>query len=127
FAVLLTQASGTSIIHERLFENRFSYVDELKKLGAEIEFFDPKVTNPKEFYHFNWEEGKEYKQAIKIKGGGRLHNAVLDIKDLRAGAALACAALISTGESIVNGVSQLERGYEDFINKIRALGGKIEV
>ncbi len=126
FAILLTQAKGESIIHERLFENRFSYVEELKKLGAEIEFFEPEVDNPKEFYHFNWESGKEYKQAIKIHGGGRLHNGVLTINDLRAGAALACAALLAPGESIVNGVSQLERGYENFIKKIRALGGDIK-
>ena len=126
FAVFLTTASGKSIIHERLFENRFSYVEELKKLGAEIEFFEPSVTNPKGFYHFNWEEGKKYQQAIKIKGGHPLHNGVLTIKDLRAGAALACAALLSSGESIINGVSQLERGYENFVVKIRALGGDIK-
>lgn len=126
FAVLLTQAKGTSVIHERLFENRFSYVEELTKLGAEIEFFEPTVKDPKEFYHFNWEEDKEYRQAIKIHGGHPLHNGVLDIKDLRAGAALACAALIASGDSIVNGVSQLERGYENFVAKIRALGGDIK-
>lgn len=126
FAILLTQATGASVVHERLFENRFSYVEELRKLGAEIEFFDPVVANPKDFYHFNWEEGKEYNQAVRIRGGTKLHNGVLTIKDLRAGAALACAALIATGESIVNGVSQLERGYEAFVEKIRALGGDIK-
>lgn len=126
FAVLLLTAKGPSIIHERVFENRFSYVDELKKIGAQIEFSDQKVSNPNEFYHFNWEAGKEYKQAIKIIGGQPLHNGVMNIKDLRAGAALACAALLTTGETIVNGVSNLERGYEDFVGKIKRIGGDIK-
>jgi UDP-N-acetylglucosamine 1-carboxyvinyltransferase len=124
-AVLLTQAEGESIIHERLFENRFSYVDELKKLGADIEYISPQVDNPKDFYEFNYEEGKEYQQAIKIKGPQALHNGVLNIADLRAGATLAIGALISPGESIVNGASHLERGYEDFVEKVAKLGGEI--
>lgn len=124
-AVLLTQAEGESIIHERLFENRFSYVDELKKLGADIEYIHPEVDNPKDFYEFNYEDGKEYKQAIKIKGPQALHNGVLNIADLRAGATLAIGALISPGESIVNGASHLERGYEDFVEKVAKLGGEI--
>jgi UDP-N-acetylglucosamine 1-carboxyvinyltransferase len=126
FAILLLVANGTSAIHERVFENRFSYVEELKKIGAQIEFSNEPVKNPKEYYHFNWEEGKEYQQAIKIKGGLPLHNGVMNIKDLRAGAALACAALLTSGETIVNGVSILERGYEGFVDKIRQIGGDIK-
>lgn len=126
FAILLLKAEGESTIRERVFENRFSYVAELKKLGARIDFLEEEVSNPKDFYFFNYEEGKKYRQAIKIYGGEVLHNAVLDVNDLRAGAALACAALLATGESIVNGVSILERGYEDFVGKIKKLGGEIK-
>ncbi len=126
WAILMIQAKGESIIHERVFENRFSYVEELRKLGANIEFINVKVDDPESFYHFNHEKDKKYLQTIKIQGPSELHNAVLNISDLRAGAALACAALLAVGESIVNGASILERGYENFIEKIRKLGGEIK-
>ena len=95
-------------------------------MGAKIEFTDIEVINPENFYHFNYEKNHEYKQTIKIQGGEELHNAILKISDLRAGAALACAALLADGESVVNGASILERGYEDFVGKIRKLGGNIK-
>lgn len=126
WAILMLKANGLSIIHERVFENRFSYVEELKKLGAKIDFVDIKVDNPEFFYHFNHEKDKIYQQTIKIQGGAKLHNAVLNIADLRAGAALVCAALLSEGESVVNGSSILERGYENFVEKVRKLGGEIK-
>lgn len=125
YAVLMTQADGKTIIHERIFENRFSYVSELNKLGADIEYMNPKVDNPSEFYHFNYDKEKDYEQAICIKGPQELHNGVPEVKDLRAGATLAIAALIADGESVVNGISHLERGYEDFVEKVRSLGGDI--
>ena len=55
WAVLMTQAKGTSTIHETVFESRFSYVSELSKMGAHIEFFDPAIDNPKDYYNFNWD------------------------------------------------------------------------
>jgi len=126
WAVLMTQAKGTSLIHEKVFENRFSYVDELVKVGAKIEYFSPKVKDPSSFYGFNFDTSKTYRQAIQIHGGEHLHNGVLNVADLRAGATLAIAALLSTGESIVNGASILERGYEHFVEKITNLGGIIK-
>lgn len=126
YAVLMTQAEGSSKIHERIFENRFSYVSELTKLGADIEYCEVTVENPHEYYHFNYDEEKDYQQAICIKGIQELHNGALEVKDLRAGATLAIAALIADGESVVNGISHLERGYEDFVEKVRALGGDVK-
>ncbi|MEK7109771.1 MAG: hypothetical protein AAB876_00965, partial [Patescibacteria group bacterium] len=126
WAILMLRSNGESVIHERVFENRFSYVEELKKLGANIDFIDAAVENPEIFYHFNHEKGKVYQQTIKIQGGDELHNAILNISDLRAGAALACAALLADGESVVNGALILERGYEDFVEKVKKLGGEIE-
>lgn len=126
WAILMLKANGESIIHERVFENRFSYVEELKKLGAKIDFVNIMVENPEFFYHFNFEKEHSYKQTIKIQGGEELHNAILNISDLRAGAALACGALLATGESVVNGSSILERGYEDFVEKVKKLGGEIK-
>ncbi len=126
WAIMMLKATGKSIIHERVFENRFSYVDELKKLGANIEFIESRVENPEFFYHFNHDKNKSYQQVIKIVGPSELHNAILNIADLRAGAALACGALLATGESVVNGASILERGYEDFVEKVKKLGGEIK-
>jgi len=126
WAILMLMANGSSVIHERVFENRFAYVEELKKLGAKIDFVEVAVENPGIFYHFNHEKDKNYQQTIKIQGKSDLHNAILNISDLRAGAALACAALLSTGESVVNGASILERGYEDFVGKVKKLGGEIK-
>ncbi|EKE14941.1 MAG: hypothetical protein ACD_12C00231G0002 [uncultured bacterium] len=126
WAILMLKANGSSVIHERVFENRFSYVEELKKLGAKIDFVDVLIENPEFFYHFNFEKERLYRQTIKIQGGEELHNAILDISDLRAGAALACGALLATGESVVNGASILERGYENFVEKVKKLGGEIK-
>lgn len=127
WAVLMTQARGTSIIHETVFESRFSYVSELKKMGARIEFFDPKVLNPEAFYNFNWADRvKGYHQGIKINGPTTLHNAVLEINDLRAGATLVLAALVAAGESVVHGVEQVDRGYEKIEERLRALSARIQ-
>ena len=121
----MTQAQGKSIVHERVFENRFSYVEELKKLGAKIKFIEKNVPNPEKFYYFNYKKNKNYPQIIEIDSPVKLHGGVLNIADLRAGACLAVAALVANGESIVNGVSILERGYEDFVEKVTKLGGEI--
>lgn len=126
WAVIMTQANGRSTIVERVFENRFSYVEELKKLGAKINFIENKIDNPYEYYFFNYEKNKQYQQKIEIFGPTKLHGGVLNIADLRAGATLAIAALIAEGESVVNNVSIMERGYENFILKVRNLGGQIK-
>lgn len=122
WAVLMTQADGVSVIHERIYENRFAYVSELKKLGADIEFISMSVENPSEYYHFNWVPNKKYQQAIQIKGGNHLHSGVLDIADLRAGATLAIAACVAAGESVIKGAAILDRGYEDFAGRVTSLG-----
>lgn len=126
WAVLMTQAHGEAIIHERVYENRFMYVDELRKVGADIEYVKLPVTNPVEFFFFNFDPAKKYNQAIKIKGPQKLHNGVMTVADLRAGATLSLAALSAEGESVINGVSIMERGYENFVEKITSLGGDIK-
>ncbi len=125
-SVLMTQAEGESVIHERIFENRFSYVEELRKVGAKIAYVDYPIHDPKSHYFFNYEEGKEYTQTIQISGPQQLHSGVLTVADLRAGATLAIAALIAEGESYVTGVHHLERGYEKFVEKVQQLGGDIK-
>lgn len=127
WAVFMTQAAGTSTIHETVFESRFSYVKELKKMGAHIEFFDPEVDNPEKYYNFNWDDRVNgYHQAIRIHGPTTLHNAVLEIDDLRAGATLILAALVAKGESYIHGVEQVDRGYENIESRLRSLGASIK-
>ncbi len=125
WAILMTQAKGDSIIYERVFENRFSYVEELRKLGAQIDFIKIPIKNPTEYFFFNFNPNKKYNQAIRIKGQQKLHGGVLNVADLRAGATLAIAALVADGESIVNNASIIERGYENFVDKVSSLGGDI--
>ncbi len=125
--ILMTQGKGISTIHETVYENRFGYIEELRKMGAKIELFNPVVKDSEKFYNFNFEDNKkEYKHAAKIYGPVDFHNAVINISDLRAGATLVLGALCAKGESVVFGVEHLDRGYEDFDRRIKKLGGNIQ-
>ena len=104
-AVALALASGTSIVTESIFVNRFKYVDELTKMGANIKV--------------------EGNTAI-IDGVNRYTGAGITAPDLRAGAALVLAALAAEGFSTVDDIHFIERGYEDFPEKLQSLGGIIE-
>lgn len=127
WAVLMTQAKGISIIHERVYESRFGYVSQLKKMGADIELFNPEVRDPKNYYYFNEEDNKpEHRHAIKIKGPTKLHNGVVTISDLRAGATLVLAALAAKGESVILEIHHLDRGYEKFEERLEILGADIK-
>lgn len=126
WAILSTQAVGESTIHETIYENRFGYVSELRKMGAKIEFFDPEVSDPENIYNFNYDSGMSYKQAIKIYGPKNLHNAVLTVSDLRAGATVVIASLIAKGESVIYGIEHIERGYEKFVERLAAVGADIK-
>jgi UDP-N-acetylglucosamine 1-carboxyvinyltransferase len=126
WALFMTQAKGVSTIHETIFESRFSYVAELKKMGARISFYDPPVDDPDSFYNFNWNDKVDgYHQAIRIEGPSTLHNAILEVHDLRAGATVLVAALTAEGESYITGVEQIDRGYEAIDTRLRALGAVI--
>lgn len=128
WAVLMTQAIGKSTIHETIFENRFGYVSELKKLGAKIEYFEPNVDHPEEVYQFNYNDRESgcAPQAIHIYGKSKLHGGVLNVSDLRAGASLLIAASVAEGETIVNGASVIDRGYEQIDEKLKKLGCTIK-
>ncbi len=126
WSVLMTQADGVSTLHETVFESRFSYVSELHKMGAKIEYFTPEIANPSSYYNFNWaDKSVESQQAIRIVGKTELHNAVLSMHDLRAGATLVLAALTAKGKSYVHGVEQMDRGYEHIVERLQALGADI--
>lgn len=127
WALLMTQGGGISTIHETIYEDRFGYVSELRKMGAKIDFFNPKVANPQTIYNFNWKDKRNNNfQAIKIYGPQYLHNAVIDVCDLRAGATLILSSLIASGESIISGIEHIDRGYEDIEMRLSSLGAKIK-
>lgn len=104
FAGSLTTAKGTSMIIENIFENRYRYVAELKKMGAKITI-----------------EGK----TAVIKGVRRLSGAKVKSTDLRGGACLVLAGLAARGTTTVTNIEYILRGYENLDEKLRKLGGKI--
>ena len=105
FIVLMTQANGTSIITETIFDRRFSHINELLRLGANIEIFGDKA---------------------KVKGKTPLSGAETIATDLRASASLVLAGLIANGETIINKTEHLDRGYEKLEEKMKSLGASIE-
>jgi UDP-N-acetylglucosamine 1-carboxyvinyltransferase len=103
-AVLMCMAEGTGTITESIFENRFKYVDELIKMGAEI------LVNGR---------------AAMINGRKKLSGTTLSATDLRAGAAMVIAGLVADGKTEVTELKHLDRGYENMEKKLLDLGAKI--
>lgn len=127
WAILMTQATGRATIHETVFENKFGYIKDLKRMGAKIKLFNPEVTDREATYNFNLDDDKpEYFHAVEITGPKQLHNAVMTTLDIRAGAAIVLAALIAKGTSTIFGIEKLDRGYEGFETRLSSLGAKIE-
>jgi len=127
WTVLMTQAKGQSLVHETIFENRFGYVRYLKKMGAKIEEFRPKVENPKDFYNFNLDDDRpEYFHAIRILGPTSLKGGEISIPDIRAGATLLLAALTAKDKTILSNIDHIDRGYENLDVRLRKLGAKIK-
>ena len=125
--VLMTQAKGESILHETIFENRFAFVDGLKKMGAKIELFNPIVPNPDEIYNFNLEDDKpEYFHAAKVFGPTVLRGFNQEITDVRAGASLILASLAAEGQSELTGIEHVDRGYENLDLRLCSLGANIK-
>lgn len=105
FAALLTQATGVSIIHERVFDNRMLYVSELRKMGAEV------VSTG---------------SSAIVSGPSPLHGTRVRALDVRAGAAVLLAALVAQGTTTIDDIHHLDRGYERLDEKLRALGVELE-
>lgn len=126
--LLLTQAQGESSVHETVYEDRWEYLKELRKFGAQVEVFTPKQLG-RAFEpgncNFDWKGKGEPKVYAKIIGPAKLHGAKVAIPDLRAGATLVLAALAAEGRSEIAGVEHIERGYENFEEKLSSLGAQI--
>ncbi len=122
FLVALTQAEGTSVIHETVYEDRFGYTETLREMGADITLFDTCLGEVQcRFRDHN------HKHSAIIKGPTSLKAANIQLLDIRAGLACIVAALISRGTSSLSGFEHLERGYEDLFGKLKSIGAKIEV
>ena len=103
---LLCLANGTSIITESIYDNRFKYVNELRKMGAECQV--------------------DGRMAV-FEGGTKLTGAIVQACDLRAGAAMVIAGMCANGVTEVEDVHFIERGYENFVGKLNALGADITI
>lgn len=120
FVVLLTQASGSSIVHETVYENRFGYTQALMNMGADISLFKQCLGekccrfSSNAFYH-----------SIVVKGPTPLKGKEIAIPDLRAGFAYVMAALITPEESTLTGLHFINRGYENLFEKLESLGAVI--
>jgi UDP-N-acetylglucosamine 1-carboxyvinyltransferase len=104
-SVLLTQADGTSHVHEAIFEDRLEWLTELRRMGADVDI----------------EDGHH----ATIRGRTPLHGAEVDISDLRAGASLILAALAADGTTTIHGAHHVHRGYENIEGKFLGLGARI--
>ena len=104
FMAFLTTVKGSSVVRETVFENRFMHVVELNRMGADIQ--------------------TENREA-RVPGGKKLHGAKVRATDLRAGAAMVIAGLVADGTTEISEIFHIERGYEDFVSKLKHLGADI--
>ncbi len=104
--VLASQSKGTALIHEKMFESRMYFVDNLIAMGARIILCDP--------------------HRCVVQGPSPLHGDEVESPDIRAGMALLIAALCAEGRSVIHNVRQIDRGYEHVEEKLRGLGARIE-
>ncbi len=105
-AVLMTQAKGQSLIFETIYEGRLFYVDLLNSMGANIFMADP--------------------HRVMINGPSQLTGAKLTSPDIRAGIAMVIAGLIAEGQTEIDNIYQIDRGYENIENRLKAIGAQIE-
>jgi UDP-N-acetylglucosamine 1-carboxyvinyltransferase len=121
FIVLLTQARGTSVLHETVYENRFGYTDNLKEMGADIETFTQCLGSSECRYG-----QRNFEHSLVVKGPTELVGREITIPDLRAGFAYVMAALLAKETSIIDGVAFLDRGYENMDEVLMSLGADIQ-
>lgn len=121
FVVLLTQASGSSVIHETVYENRFGYAECLQEMGADISLFQQclggKSCRFASMGHYH---------SLVVKGPTPLEGKEINIPDLRAGFSYVMAAAIASGQSTISGLHYLDRGYENLVGKLQNLGVSVE-
>jgi len=126
--VLLTQASGESIVHDTVYTNRFDYVVDLNRMGAKIEKIKPtqlELIPVISDDSYDFETKGEPESALRIEGPTKLKGAKLNIVSFINGAVLVLAALCAEGKSEIIGVENIEKYFSGFIDKLKSLGANI--
>jgi UDP-N-acetylglucosamine 1-carboxyvinyltransferase len=119
--VALTQAHGTSIVHETVYENRFGFTEDLNEMGADIVVHKSGLPD-----HPRRVARRDFEQAAIITGPTKLHGADIRVPDLRGGFSHLIAALSAEGQSKISNVGIISRGYEHIIEKLATLGANFE-
>jgi UDP-N-acetylglucosamine 1-carboxyvinyltransferase len=114
FTALLTQASGVSRVHERVYEDRLRYTSELRKMGADIRV--DRISNASELLA----------TSAEVHGPSRLRGARVAAIDIRAAICMVLAGLVADGETELEEVYHVDRGYENFVEKLTNIGGDVE-
>jgi UDP-N-acetylglucosamine 1-carboxyvinyltransferase len=107
--VVATQAKGSVLVHQKMFESRLFFVDKLIDMGAKVILCDP---------HRATIIGMDHKSSLKA--------TTMTSPDIRAGISLLIAALSANGTSTIHNIDQIDRGYEDIEGRLKAIGAKIE-
>jgi UDP-N-acetylglucosamine 1-carboxyvinyltransferase len=116
----LTQADGVTVLHETVHENRLGYTEALRALGAQIQVFTECLgSTPCRF------GSRNHRHSAVVIGPVKLEGTTLHVPDLRAGFSYVLAALAAQGDSVITGASLLDRGYENFRDKLFAVGAKL--
>ncbi len=106
YTLLMTQAKGTSLIHETIFEGRLFFTDQLNTMGANIIMCDP--------------------HRVVVSGPTKLYGKKLSSPDLRAGITMVLAGIIAEGTTTIDNIYQIDRGYEKIEERLRKIGVKIK-
>jgi UDP-N-acetylglucosamine 1-carboxyvinyltransferase len=117
FVVLLTQASGSSVVHETVYENRFGYTETLSDMGADITLFRQCLGGKQCRF-----ASQSFCHSLIVKGFTPLVSKDISVPDLRAGFAYVMAAILATGTTHISGLHFLDRGYEKLAKKLSGLG-----
>ncbi len=126
WAVLATQLQGESIIHETVYPSRFQYIQNLNEMGAGITLFNPEIESKDKVYNFNLSDDEPTNfHAAQFHGPIQLQPGEFTCQDLRHGATLVLAALAASGTSTIHSVEQIDRGYEEFDNRLCSMGAHI--
>lgn len=127
WATLAAHCRGKSTIHESVMQNRFQYIDILNQMGADIQPVQVEVAHPEKVYNFNWDDRHPSDiHAVVINGPTQFKGGEFAVPDLRAGATTLLAAICAEGETVLDNVEQIDRGYEKIDVKLRSLGADIK-
>jgi UDP-N-acetylglucosamine 1-carboxyvinyltransferase len=121
FVVLLTQAQGSSVVHETVYENRFGYTETLGQMGADISLFRQCLGGKQCRF-----ASQSFCHSLIVKGSTPLVAKDIKVPDLRAGFAYVMAATLASGTSHISGLQFLDRGYEKLSHKLQLLGVDVE-